>query len=177
MTSPEKNMKKVEKNKKRSQSDIELMILTGLSGAGKSEALGYFEDSGYYCIDNLPAHMLMELIDFFLFKDCKVNKIALSIDLRSGYFFDEIYRILEELKEKGIKFRILFLEASKSVITRRFSLTRRKHPLVDSGNLGDGIEKEIKRMERLRGKADVIIDTTFINAKELRVAITERWKR
>ena len=174
MTSPEKNMKKVEKNKKRSQSDIELMILTGLSGAGKSEALGYFEDSGYYCIDNLPAHMLMELIDFFLFKDCKVNKIALSIDLRSGYFFDEIYRILEELKEKGIKFRILFLEASKSVITRRFSLTRRKHPLVDSGNLGDGIEKEIKRMERLRGKADVIIDTTFINAKELRVAITER---
>ncbi|MES0341509.1 MAG: RNase adapter RapZ, partial [Candidatus Humimicrobiaceae bacterium] len=118
-------MKKVEKNKKRSQSDIELMILTGLSGAGKSEALGYFEDSGYYCIDNLPAHMLMELIDFFLFKDCKVNKIALSIDLRSGYFFDEIYRILEELKEKGIKFRILFLEASKSVITRRFSLTRR----------------------------------------------------
>jgi UPF0042 nucleotide-binding protein len=142
-------MKKVENKKKESQSDIELMILTGLSGAGKSEALGYFEDS-------------------------KVNKIALSIDLRSGYFFDEIYRILEELKEKKIKFRILFLEASKSVITKRFSLTRRKHPLVDSGNLGEGIEKEIKRMERLRDKADVIIDTTFINAKELRVAITER---
>ena len=167
-------MKKVGKKRKRSSSDIELMILTGLSGAGKSEALGYFEDSGYYCIDNLPAFMLMELIDFFLLKDCKVNKIALSIDLRSGYFFDEIYKILGELKEKGIKFRILFLEASKSVIIKRFSLTRRKHPLVDSGNLGDGIENEIKKMERLRDEADVIIDTTFINAKELRVAITER---
>ena len=164
----------LEKKKKRSPEDIELMILTGLSGAGKSEALRYFEDAGYYCIDNLPAHMLVDLIDFFSLKDCKVKKIALAIDLRSGYFFDEIYKILDELKEKGIRFRILFLEASKSVITKRYSLTRRKHPLVDSGNLGSGIEKEIKRMQRLRDEADVIIDTTFLSLKELRAVITER---
>ncbi|TET51524.1 MAG: RNase adapter RapZ [Actinomycetota bacterium] len=167
-------MKKIPKKQKRDPEDIELMIITGLSGAGKSEALRYFEDAGYYCIDNLPAHLLMGLIDFFSLKDCKVKKIALAIDLRSGYFFDEIYKILERLKEKDIRFRILFLEASKSVITKRYSLTRRRHPLVDSGNLGDGIEKEIKRMQKLRDKADVIIDTTFLNAKELRAAITER---
>ncbi len=167
-------MKKIPKKQKRDPKDIELMIITGLSGAGKSEALRYFEDAGYYCIDNLPAHLLMGLIDFFSFKDCKVKKIALAIDLRSGYFFDEIYKILERLKEKDIRFRILFLEASKSVITKRYSLTRRRHPLVDSGNLGDGIEKEIKRMQKLRDEADVIIDTTFLNAKELRTAITER---
>lgn len=167
-------MKKIQKKQKRSPKDIELMIITGLSGAGKSETLRYFEDAGYYCIDNLPAHLLMDLIDFFLLKDCKITKIALAIDLRSGYFFDEIYKILERLKEKDIRFRILFLEASKSVITKRYSLTRRRHPLVDSGNLGDGIEKEIKRMQKLRDEADVIIDTTFLNAKELRVAITER---
>ena len=167
-------MKKIPKKQKRDPKDIELMIITGLSGAGKSEALRYFEDAGYYCIDNLPAHLLMGLIDFFSLKDCKVKKIALAIDLRSGYFFDEIYKILERLKEKDIRFRILFLEASKSVITKRYSLTRRRHPLVDSGNLGDGIEKEIKRMQKLRDEADVIIDTTFLNAKELRTAITER---
>ncbi len=167
-------MKKIPKKQKRDPKNIELMIITGLSGAGKSEALRYFEDAGYYCIDNLPAHLLMGLIDFFSLKDCKVKKIALAIDLRSGYFFDEIYKILERLKEKDIRFRILFLEASKSVITKRYSLTRRRHPLVDSGNLGDGIEKEIKRMQKLRDKADVIIDTTFLNAKELRTAITER---
>lgn len=167
-------MKKIPKKQKRDPKDIELMIITGLSGAGKSETLKYFEDAGYYCIDNLPAHLLMNLIDFFSLKDCKVKKIALAIDLRSGYFFDEIYKILERLKEKDIRFRILFLEASKSVITKRYSLTRRRHPLVDSGNLGDGIEKEIKRMQKLRDEADVIIDTTFLTAKELRAAITER---
>ena len=167
-------MKKIPKKQKRNPEDIELMIITGLSGAGKSETLKYFEDAGYYCIDNLPAHLLMNLIDFFSLKDCKVKKIALAIDLRSGYFFDEIYKILERLKEKDIRFRILFLEASKSVITKRYSLTRRRHPLVDSGNLGDGIEKEIKRMQKLRDEADVIIDTTFLTAKELRAAITER---
>jgi UPF0042 nucleotide-binding protein len=167
-------MKKIPEKQKRDPEDIELMIITGLSGAGKSETLKYFEDAGYYCIDNLPARLLMNLIDFFSLKDCKVKKIALAIDLRSGYFFNEIYKILERLKEKDIRFRILFLEASKSVIIKRYSLTRRRHPLVDSGNLGGGIEEEIKRMQKLRGEADVIIDTTFLNAKELRAAITER---
>lgn len=159
---------------KNKSSDLELMIITGLSGAGKSEALKYFEDAGYYCIDNLPARLLINLMDFFSSKDCKIKKIALAIDLRSGYFFEEIYMMLEKLKEKDIKYRILFLEASMNAITKRYSLTRRKHPLVNTGSLADGIKKEIKKMNKLKGIADVIIDTTLFNSKELRVEITER---
>ena len=120
---------------------LELMIITGLSGAGKSEALKYFEDAGYYCIDNLPAHLLIDLTEFFSSKDSRIEKVAMVIDLRSKYFFEEIYQMLEKLKEKKIKFRILFLEASRNAITKRYSLTRRKHPLVESGSLSQGIEK------------------------------------
>lgn len=162
------------KDKKIRSGGLELMIITGLSGAGKSEALKYFEDAGYYCIDNLPARLLLNLIEFFSSRDCKIKKIALAIDLRSGYFFEEIYIMLEKLKEKNIKYRILFLEASMRAITKRYSLTRRKHPLVESGSLADGIKKEIKKMEKLKNIADVIIDTSLLNSKELRVEIAER---
>jgi UPF0042 nucleotide-binding protein len=160
--------------KNTSKNRLELMIITGLSGAGKSEALKYFEDAGYYCIDNLPAHLLIDLTEFFSSKDSKINKVALVIDLRSKYFFEEIYQMLERLKEKKIKFRILFLEASRNAIIKRYSLTRRKHPLVESGSLTQGIEKEIKMMEKIKEVSDVIIDTTLLNSKELRLEIAER---
>ena len=152
---------------------IKLIIITGLSGAGKSEALKYFEDSGYYCIDNLPAQLILNLIDSFSDSTKKIDKIALAIDLRSGYFFDEIYKTLEKIKELGINYKILFLEASKSVLIKRFSLTRRKHPLVEDGNLDLGIEKEIEKMHNLREISDLIIDTTLLSPKELRITITD----
>ena len=152
---------------------IKLMIITGLSGAGKSEALKYFEDSGYYCIDNLPAKLILSLIDSFSDSTKKIDKIALAIDLRSGYFFDEIYKTLEKIKELGISYKILFLEASKSVLIKRFSLTRRKHPLVEDGNLDLGIEKEIEKMHNLREISDLIIDSTLLSPKELRITITD----
>lgn len=152
---------------------IKLVIITGLSGAGKSEALKYFEDAGYYCIDNLPAQLILSLIDSFSGSNKKIDKIALAIDLRSGYFFDEIYKTLEKIKELGVSYKILFLEASKSVLIKRFSLTRRKHPLVEDGNLDLGIEKEIEKMHNLREISDFIIDTTLLSPKELRIAITD----
>lgn len=160
--------------KKVKTGELELIIITGLSGAGKSEALKYFEDAGYYCIDNLPAHLLIELTTFFSLEDRKNSKAALVIDLRSGYFFEEIYQMIEKLKEKKIKFRILFLEASMSAIKKRYSLTRRKHPLVESGSLSEGIKKEIERMDKLKEISDVIIDTTLLNSRELRLEIAER---
>jgi UPF0042 nucleotide-binding protein len=152
---------------------IKLIIITGLSGAGKSEALKYFEDAGYYCIDNLPAQLILNLIDSFSNSSKKIDKIALAIDLRSGYFFDDIYKTLEKLKELGINYKILFLESSKSVLIKRFSLTRRKHPLVEDGNLDLGIEKEIEKMHNLREISDLIIDTTLLTPKELRITITD----
>lgn len=152
---------------------IKLIIITGLSGAGKSETLKYFEDAGYYCIDNLPAQLILNLIDSFSNSTKKIDKIALAIDLRSGYFFDDIYKTLEKLKELGINYKILFLESSKSVLIKRFSLTRRKHPLVEDGNLDLGIEKEIEKMHNLREISDLIIDTTLLTPKELRMTITD----
>jgi UPF0042 nucleotide-binding protein len=152
---------------------IKLIIITGLSGAGKTEALKYFEDAGYYCIDNLPSHLMPNLIEFFSENSKKIDKLALAIDLRSGYFFDEIYNNLEKIKELGINYKIIFLEASKSVLIKRFSLTRRKHPLVEDGNLDLGIEKEIEKMHQLREISDLIIDTTLLTPKELRMTITD----
>jgi len=153
---------------------MDIVIITGLSGAGKTEALKYFEDAGYYCIDNLPAPLLLEIIEYFSVKDRAINSAAFAIDLRSGYFFNEIYKTLDELKKRKKKYRILFLEATRSAIIKRYSLTRRKHPLVKDGNLGQGVDEEIEKMSRLRSIADVVIDTSLLNSREMRLAITER---
>jgi RNase adapter protein RapZ len=154
---------------------IKLAIITGLSGAGRSEALKYFEDAGYYCIDNLPAHMIMEVIDFFSLKDPQVSKLAVAVDLRSGEFFDEIIKVLGELKRHRIAYRILFLESSRDVLIKRFSLTRRKHPLVKNGDLHSGIDEERERTHELREVADVVIDTSLLSPKELRIQIMEQF--
>lgn len=161
-------------NKNANNRRLELMMITGLSGAGKSEALKYFEDAGYYCIDNLPAHLLIELTEYFSEKESRVKRVAMVIDLRSKYFLEDIHSMLEKLKQRKIHFRILFLEASRNAIIKRYSLTRRKHPLVESGSLKEGIDNEIKKMEKIRDISDVIIDTTLLNSKELRLEIAER---
>lgn len=153
---------------------VKLVIITGLSGAGKTAALRYFEDAGYYCIDNLPASLLTNLIEFFQERDRKITKIAVAIDLRSGFLFDEIYKTLDDLKKKNINYKILYLEASKSEIIKRFTLTRRKHPLVEDGDIISGIEKEIEKLYPLRDLSDSIIDTTSRTPKELKLEIAER---
>jgi RNase adapter protein RapZ len=151
-----------------------LAIITGLSGAGKTAALRYFEDAGYYCVDNLPASLLLNLIGFFAVKDKDINKIAVAIDLRSGDLFNEIYNTLENLKKQKINYKLLFLEAAKSIIIKRFSLTRRKHPLVVDGDILSGIEKETEKLYYLREKSDVIIDTTSLSPRELKIEVAER---
>jgi len=151
-----------------------LVIITGLSGAGKTAALRYFEDAGYYCVDNLPASLLLNLIGFFAVKDKDINKIAVAIDLRSGDLFNEIYNTLENLKKQKINYKVLFLEAAKSIIMKRFSLTRRKHPLVVDGDILSGIEKETEKLYYLREMSDVIIDTSSLSPRELKIEIAER---
>lgn len=151
-----------------------LVIITGLSGAGKTAALRYFEDAGYYCVDNLPASLLLNLIGFFAVKDKGINKIAVAIDLRSGDLFNEIYNTLKNLKKQKINYKVLFLEAAKSIIMKRFSLTRRKHPLVVDGDILSGIEKETEKLYSLREKSDVIIDTTSLSPRELKIEVAER---
>jgi RNase adapter protein RapZ len=161
-------------NHKDPKYDVKMVIITGLSGAGKTAALKYFEDANYYCVDNLPARLVIDLINFFSETDRTINKIAVAIDLRSGYFFDEIYNTLKILKEQGMNYKILFLEASKGSLVKRFSLTRRKHPLVEDGDIVTGIEKEMEKLYQLREMSDVVIDTTSLNPRELKIEIAER---
>jgi len=151
---------------------VDLTIITGLSGAGKSGAIGAFEDADYFCIDNLPPRLLPALVDLFELEGSKVERAALVCDVRGGVWFDELLRDLDEVqKADGIRPRIFFLEASDDALLQRFRETRRRHPLAEGGEVLRGIERERQMLAALRRRADVIIDTTGMNPWDLREAV------
>ncbi|MCF8002196.1 MAG: RNase adapter RapZ [Halanaerobiales bacterium] len=150
---------------------MQFIIITGISGAGKSTALNYFEDSGYFCVDNLPPVLLSKFAE--LCSHSELDKIAVVSDIRGGKFFDDLTEKLNYLEENQIEHEILFLETSDRTLVDRYKETRRRHPLEKEGRVLDAIRKERKRLEQLRGKANNIIDTTDISIKELK----ERLKR
>jgi len=152
--------------------NLEFTIITGLSGAGKSEAIRCFEDMGYFCIDNLPPNLIIKMAELCSLPGSKINKVALVIDVRGGEFFDALFESLRELENREIKYQILFLEASDEEIIKRFKETRRRHPLSLGGEIEDGIHKERSILESLRGQADMVIDTTNLKAHELRDKIS-----
>jgi UPF0042 nucleotide-binding protein len=143
-------------------------IITGLSGAGRSEAAKDLEDLGYFVIDNLPPALIERMASLVSGPGIKVKDVALVVDVRGGEFFPEVEKALGELRERGIPYRILFLEASDQTIVRRFEATRRRHPLAVSERVVDGIHEERTLMAQLREQADVIIDTTDLNVHGLR---------
>jgi UPF0042 nucleotide-binding protein len=151
---------------------MELTIITGLSGAGKSGAIGAFEDADYFCIDNLPPRLLPALVDLFELEGSKVERAALVCDVRGGIWFEDLARELGEVqKADGITPRILFLEASDDALLRRFRETRRRHPLAEGGEVLRGIERERMLLADLRDRADVVIDTTGMTPWDLREAV------
>lgn len=150
---------------------MQFIIITGMSGAGKSTALNYFEDSGYFCVDNLPPALLSKFAE--LCSHSELDKIAVVSDIRGGKFFDDLTEKLNYLEENQIEHEILFLETSDRTLVDRYKETRRRHPLEKEGRVLDAIREERKRLEQLRGKANNIIDTTDISIKELK----ERLKR
>jgi UPF0042 nucleotide-binding protein len=150
------------------EKNLEFTIITGLSGAGKSEAIRCFEDMGYFCIDNLPASLIPKMAELCSLPGSKIKKVALVSDVRGGEFFDALFESLRELKSKDINYQILFLEASDDELVKRFKETRRRHPLAEAGQIIEGIERERRILQSLRGHADMIIDTTNIETYELR---------
>jgi UPF0042 nucleotide-binding protein len=150
----------------KKRDDLRLIILTGLSGAGKSEAIRYFEDAGFFCIDNLPASLIYNLGSTF-FKETKNKKVAIVIDARGSDFFDHLLEGLMSLKKEGIDYHVVFLEASDDILVKRFKETRRRHPLSQTGRILSAIEKEKSRLQPLRDMADIIIDTSNITTREL----------
>jgi len=145
------------------------VIITGLSGAGKSTALKNFEDLGYFCVDNLPTTLIPKFAEICLQLKYKIKKVALGIDIREGDFLDDLFSSLEELGKMGFSHQILFLEASNSVLVRRYSETRRKHPLDKEGrSILEVIIKERKRLMGIKEQADKIIDTTTLMPQEFK---------
>ncbi|MGB4302615.1 MAG: RNase adapter RapZ [Syntrophomonadaceae bacterium] len=147
---------------------IHILIITGLSGAGKSQAVNCLEDMGYYCVDNLPPALLNKFVELSLQSEGKIEKVALVIDVRGGEFFNDLSQALQELQEGHIPFEILFLEASNEVLVRRFKESRRRHPLAEKRSLLEAIQLERDMLEELRGRANVVVDTSTLNPRELK---------
>lgn len=153
---------------------MELTIITGLSGAGKSGAIGAFEDADFFCIDNLPPRLLPALVDLFALEGTKLERAALVCDIRGGVWFTELVRELDRVATvDGMTTQILFLEASDDVLLTRFRETRRRHPLAEGGEVLRGIERERELLADIRDRADVVIDTSDMNPWELREAIAQ----
>jgi UPF0042 nucleotide-binding protein len=147
---------------------LQLMIITGLSGAGKTTATHFFEDAGYFCMDNVPPPLLSKFINICLESNGRLSKIAVVIDARGGGFFQDLFEAIEEVRQLGVQVKVLFLEASEDALIRRFSETRRKHPLNrGSERIIDNIRQERDLLEEARSKADFILDTSSRNGREL----------
>lgn len=147
---------------------MELIIVTGLSGSGKSQAMNCLEDLGYYCIDNLPPVLICNFIQLAAHGNIKMQKAALGIDIRGGEFFDDLRKGLDDLNKTETPYKVLFLEASDEVLIRRYKETRRVHPLSQSGGgIHDGIQKEREKLLDIRKSADYIIDTSNMKVAQL----------
>jgi len=157
---------------------MEAIIITGLSGAGKSLAVDCFEDMGYYCIDNLPPSLIKDFIALIRRGKSKINKSAFVVDIRGGAFFDDLSRGLSDLDKEGVTHRVLFLDASDEVLLRRFNESRRAHPLSAGTTNAEGIKAERERLKPLKGLADWTIDTSALNnaalVRKIRELISEK---
>jgi UPF0042 nucleotide-binding protein len=152
-------------------------VVTGVSGSGKSIAIRALEDSGFFCIDNLPAVLIPKFIELCQGYREGVSRIGLGIDLREGYFLESFPDVLAELRGAGHRVEVLFLDASDDILLRRFSETRRPHPLAGEGSVQEGIARERKALERMRELADRVIDTSRFNVHELKNEVEEHYSR
>ncbi len=157
-----------------SESDkMQVVLITGLSGAGKSHALNCFEDLGYYCVDNMPPTLLPKFADLFMQSENK--KVAMVCDMRGAAFFEDLFEALQELEQCQIDYEILYLVADDDVLIRRYKETRRRHPLGDI-SLPEAIKKEREALSELRGKASREIDTSKLKPWELKATIVEMFE-
>ena len=150
---------------------MRFVIVTGVSGAGKSTALKMLEDANYFCVDNLPTRLLCRFAELTLDKTANISNVALGIDIRSGASIDEFLEELKKVNEMGVKFEILFLNASNRILIKRYKETRRNHPLARNGRIEDGIEKEREAVDVLKKHADYVIDTSQLLTRELKAEI------
>lgn len=147
---------------------MRFVVVTGMSGGGKSTALKMLEDSGFYCVDNLPVSLIEKFVELISTPNSEISKVVLGLDVRSDQSFEDATRILSELKEKGYQFEILFMDAAEDVLIKRYKETRRVHPLATDARVEDGVRAERKILENIRRSADYVIDTSNLLTRELK---------
>jgi UPF0042 nucleotide-binding protein len=157
----------------KARREMTLVIITGHSGAGKSEAIAAFEDGGYFCVDNLPPRMIAGLGELFIHEGAGVESAAIVSDVRGGEYFEDLLAVLDDLERDGPDPKLLFLEADEQTLLDRYKETRRRHPLAPEGRIVDGIRLERAQLAPLRERADLVIDTTDLTGAELRRQISE----
>lgn len=145
---------------------MRFVVVTGMSGAGKLTAQKMLEDMGYYCVDNLPVQLIVKFAE--LLYDSERDKVALGIDVRADQSFDEVKQALDEIKEKGYGYEMLFLDASNKTLLKRYKESRRNHPLSMGGRVEEGIDRERMILEETKANADYVIDTSHLLTRELR---------
>jgi UPF0042 nucleotide-binding protein len=151
----------------------DFVVITGFSGAGKSTAMNVFEDAGYFCVDNLPPEMIRSLVELFVHKGSKVERAAVVSDVRGGVYFEALQAVVDDLDALGLSHHVVFLEAAEQTLVTRYKETRRRHPLAPEGSIAAGVASERALLEPLRGRADLVIDTTSMSAAMLREKIAD----
>lgn len=147
---------------------MRFVVVTGMSGGGKSTALRMLEDAGFYCVDNLPVSLIEKFVELIATPGGEVSKVALGLDVRAGQAFVDAQKVLEKLRENGYVFEILFMEANNRTLLKRYKETRRMHPLSQGGRIEEGVEKERAILNDIRIRADYIIDTSNLLTRELK---------
>jgi UPF0042 nucleotide-binding protein len=155
--------------------DFRFVIITGMSGAGKTNFMQKLEDMGYYCVDNLPPVLITRFADLCWKSTSNTRHVAVVTDIRGGSFFDALPQALDELKKRGIPHEVVFLEASDEALVRRYMETRRQHPLAKNMRIQEGIAAERKILAGVRAQADVIVDTTAMKTSDLREYLSSRF--
>jgi len=150
---------------------MNIVIVTGMSGAGKTTALRVLEDAGYYCVDNMPMSLVMKFAELAAAKDSSNSNIALGVDIRSGHSLGELTEILEQMVVRHYHYKILYLEASDQVLVKRYKETRRVHPLAKDDRVDKGIAMEREELDFLKKQADYILDTSHLLTRELKMEL------
>ena len=151
----------------------DFVVITGFSGAGKSQAMATFEDAGYFCVDNLPAEMIRSLAELFRHPGSKVERAAVVCDSRGGDYLSPLAGVIDELQETDVPHRVVYLEADEQTLIDRYKETRRRHPLAPQGNVADGIHSEMALLAPVKERADICIDTSGLSAAALRRKVAD----
>lgn len=154
---------------------MKFVIVTGLSGSGKSEAMRALEDMGFYCVDNLPPALIVNFAELFFHSNSNIDKVALGIDIRGREFFQALNSALEQLSSANFKYEMIYLDCDDDVLVKRYKMTRRNHPLAENLQISDGIKKERVIMEPLKKYSKMIIDTSNMKPKDLKSEIASMY--